>query len=483
MKTLGELLSGLLDTRVIPSVSIAGLTLDSRRLEPGDAFIALAGARQHGMRHALSALDAGAAVVLHDGLERPPAEAHARCVEIPALASRLPELCKRFWDAPESSLDLVAVTGTNGKSSVAWLLAQALGGAMIGTLGIGKPGALLPAHHTTPDLPSLYKALASLRDAGVAKVVLEASSHALDQRRLAGLQFTSVILTNLGRDHLDYHGTQEAYGQAKARLFDEYPSRYQLINVDDAFGRRLAAERQGAPGLVRLGLETAQRPEVLGSIRRATLDGLQMDVNTPEGRVCCSSRLIGRVNAYNILIVCAELVKRGHSVRDIAEIVAGLEPVPGRMNRIEGPAGQRVVIDYAHTPEALENALATLREVTAGQLLCVFGCGGERDQGKRRMMGRVAEALADEVILTDDNPRGEDHMKILREIQAGMARPERVRVIPDRRQAIGYAVAGVGASDCALVAGKGHETTQDLGDRVVAFSDFDAVRSALVEAA
>jgi len=483
MKKLGELLSGMIDTTALSPLSIAGLALDSRRLEPGDAFVALAGTRQHGMRYAQSALDAGAAVVLHDGLELPPAEVRARCIEVPALASRLPELCKRFWEAPEASLDLVAVTGTNGKSSVAWLLAQALGGAMIGTLGVGKPGALLPAHHTTPDLPSLYKALASLRDSGVGKVVVEASSHALDQQRLAGLQFTSVIFTNLGRDHLDYHGTHEAYGRAKARLFTEYASRYQLINLDDVFGRRLAAERQGFPGLLRFGLETAQRPEVLGTIRRATLDGLQMDINTPEGRICCSSRLIGRINAYNILIVSAELVARGYSVRDIAGIVAGLEPVPGRMNRLEGPAGQRVVIDYAHSPDALENALATLREVTPGRLLCVFGCGGERDRGKRPMMGRVAEALADEVILTDDNPRGEDDLKILREIQAGMARPERVRVIPDRREAIGCAVAGVGALDCALVAGKGHETTQDLGERIIAFSDFEAVRSALVEAA
>lgn len=483
MKNLDLILAGLVDGAGIPPVVIAGIGMDSRRLAPGDAFVALKGTLGHGMDHAESALDSGAAVVLHDGSVPVPDAIRARCVEVPGLAAELHTLCIRYWDDPASRLDLTAVTGTNGKSSVAWLLAQALNGGMIGTLGIGRPHALSAARHTTPDLPSLYKALAGLKDDGIGKVVIEASSHALDQRRLAGLGFGSVIFTNLERDHLDYHGTQEAYGQAKARLFTDYPSRHQLINVDDEFGRRLAAALAGSPGLVRFGLETARKPDVLGTIRRATLDGLQMDVNTPEGRVCCGSRLIGRINASNIAIVIAELTVRGYHVRDIAEIVAGLDPVPGRMNRIEGPAGQRVVIDYAHSPDALENALATLRQVTDERLVCVFGCGGQRDRGKRPMMGRIAESLADEVILTNDNPRGEDPMKILREIQSGMARPDRVRVIPDRRQAIGCAVAGAGAADCVLVAGKGHEQTQDFGNRVIAFSDFDAVRSALVEAA
>lgn len=483
MKPLDRILAGLVAAERVPSLTVAGLAMDSRRLAAGDAFVAVGGTRGHGMAHAESALNAGAAVVLHDGAAPVPETIRTRCVEVPGLAAELHAICARYWDDPAASLDLTAVTGTNGKSSVAWLLAQALGGGMIGTLGIGRPSALTAASHTTPDLPSLYKALAGLRDDRVGKVVIEASSHALDQRRLAGLRFCSVIFTNLERDHLDYHGTLEAYGRAKTRLFTDYPSRYQLINVDDEFGRRLADQLNDSPGLVRYGLETARRPDVLGTIRRATLEGLQMDVNTPEGRVCCASRLIGRINASNIAIVIAELTVRGYNVRDIAGIVAELDPVPGRMNRIDGPAGQRVVIDYAHSPDALENALAALRQVTEENLVCVFGCGGERDRGKRPMMGRIAESLADEVILTNDNPRGEDPLKILREIQAGMARPDRVRVIPDRRQAIGCAVAGAGTGDCVLVAGKGHEQTQDLGDSVIAFSDFDAVRSALVEAA
>jgi len=483
MKTLDRILEGLAAPRQIPALTVAGLVVDSRRTMPGDAFVALQGGQAHGIAHAASALDAGAAVVLHDGCAPVPADIQARCVELPDLASRLHTLCERFWDDPVSALDLTAVTGTNGKSSVAWLLAGALDGAMIGTLGIGRPAALSVASHTTPDLPSLYKALADLRDSGCSKVVIEASSHALDQRRLAGLRFGSVIFTNLERDHLDYHGTQEAYGRAKARLFTDYASRHQLINIDDEFGRRLAAALSDSPGLVRYGLEKSNGPEVLGTIRTATLEGLQLDVNTPEGRVCCRSGLIGRINASNIVIVVAELVTRGYNMPDIIEIVSGLHPVPGRMNRIDGPGGQRVVIDYAHSPDALANALGALREMSPERLVCVFGCGGERDRGKRPMMGRIAESLADEVILTNDNPRGEDPVKILREIQAGMARPDRARVIPDRRQAIGCAVAVAASSDCVLVAGKGHEQTQDLGDRVIAFSDFDAVRNALGEAA
>lgn len=483
MKRLHDLLAGLVDDNRIPSATIGGLGMDSRRLVPGDAFVAVAGTQGHGMQYAERALAAGAAVVLHDGRAAVPDAIARRCVEVPGLESVLHRLCERYWDDPVSALDLVAVTGTNGKSSVAWLLAQALDGGMIGTLGVGRPGNLAAASHTTPDTPSLYKSLSALRGMGAGKVVIEASSHALDQNRLAGLRFASVIFTNLARDHLDYHGSLDAYGRAKARLFTDYQSRRQLINADDEFGSRLAVELENSPGLIRYGLTTSNRPDVLGTIRRATLDGLQLDVNTPEGRVCCCSKLIGRINASNVTIVVAELVARGYNVRDIPGIVSGLDPVPGRMNRIDGPAGQRVVIDYAHSPDALESALVALRQLTEDRLICVFGCGGERDRGKRPLMGRIAESLADEVILTNDNPRREDQVKILREIQAGMARPDRVRVIPDRRQAIGCAVAGAGVSDCVLVAGKGHEQTQDMGNRVIAFSDFDAVRSALVEAA
>jgi UDP-N-acetylmuramoyl-L-alanyl-D-glutamate--2,6-diaminopimelate ligase len=482
VKRLDALLEGL-DVRDETPATVGGLTMDSRRVVIGDAFVALAGRRTHGMAFAWDALAAGASAVLHDGRAEVPADLAAHCVEVPGLAEHLPGIAARFWDDPAAALDLVAVTGTNGKTSVAWLLAQALDGAMIGTLGVGAPGAHEAGTLTTPDVLSLYAALASLRDGGFSRVVLEASSHALDQDRLAGLAFTTAVFTNLGRDHLDYHGSMDAYGEAKARLFRDHASRRQLINADDEFGRRLAAELGESPGLIRYGLEREYRPDVLGAVRTASLDDLQLDVNTPEGRVCCRCDLVGRSNAWNVTIVVAELIARGHAPSDVVEIVRGLTPVPGRMNRIEGPAGQRVVIDYAHTPDALAGALAALRELVPGRLVCVFGCGGQRDRGKRAQMGRIAESLADEVVLTNDNPRFEDPLRILRDIQTGMARPERAVVIPDRRQAIERAVSAASAGDCVLVAGKGHETDQDFGSRRIRFSDYEAVQSALTEAA
>jgi len=482
VKALRGVLEGLA-TGPVPAVTVAGLCLDSRRVEPGDAFIALAGTAGHGMAYAADALAAGAAAVIDDGLEPPPAGVAERCATVPELPTKLAEIARRFWDDPAAALEIDAVTGTNGKSSVAWLTAQALGGGMIGTLGVGAPGSLAPGAHTTPDAPDLYRALARLRDTGFRRVVLEASSHALDQGRLAGLNFRTAMFTNLARDHLDYHGSMEAYGRAKARLFEDFDSRHQIVNADDPFGRGLAARLTGRAGLIRYGLQPSRNPEVLGVVRSVTLDGIQIDINTPIGRVCCGSRLIGWVNAYNIVVVVANLVARGFGVGDIAGAVAGLTPVPGRMNRIDGPAGQRVVIDYAHTPDALAGALAALRELVPGRLVCVFGCGGERDRGKRPIMGRAAEAVADELVLTNDNPRGEDPLRILREIQQGMARPDRARVVPDRAEAISVAVAGAGPRDCVLVAGKGHERTQDFGTYVADFSDFDAVRSALTEAA
>jgi len=479
---LAELLAGLPVHGTVPPVTVAGLGLDSRRIDAGDAFVALPGQRAHGLEFAADALARGACAVLHEATDSPPAALAGRSVGIEGLEGRLPELARRIWDDPAAALDLVAVTGTNGKSSVAWLLAQALDGALIGTLGIGRPGALTPASHTTPDLPGMYRALAGLRDAGVGCVALEASSHALDQRRLAGLAFSAAVFTMLGRDHLDYHGSLEAYGEAKARLFTDYPAGRHWINIDDLFGRRLL-DRARADRVIGYRLDGACPAGLRGHLRRADLDGLELDVGFGDTTLTVTSSLIGAVNARNLLVVAGELLARGHDVEAVVARIAALEPVPGRMNRVDGPAGRRAVIDYAHTPDALENALLALRALTPGRLICVFGCGGERDRGKRPRMGRIAEALADRVFITNDNPRSEQPRAIVRDIQAGMERPERARVVIERGEAIALAVTQSGAGDCVLVAGKGHETTQDLGDRVIEFCDEQAVRSALGEAA
>ncbi|MDT8438236.1 MAG: UDP-N-acetylmuramoyl-L-alanyl-D-glutamate--2,6-diaminopimelate ligase [Wenzhouxiangellaceae bacterium] len=478
---LRALLAGWLN-EVPADLEVDGLCLDSRRVQRGDAFVALAGAREHGLAHARAAIASGAVVVLHDGRAAVPSDLAVPALEVPGLAANLPELCRRMWDDPAAGLALVAVTGTNGKTSIAWLLAQALDGAMIGTLGVGRPGALGAATHTTPDLPELYRALAELRDAGVREVILEASSHALDQGRLAGLAFESTIFTNLGRDHLDYHRTRSAYGDAKVRLFTDYRSARKLINIDDPFGQDLAGRPEIAADCIGYAFDNPAA-QVRARSLATTADGLELTLATPAGALTLSSRLIGRVNAWNLLVLAAELGARGFSRDDISRRVAALEPVPGRLQLISGPAGQRVFVDYAHTPDALKAALGSLRELTEQRLICVFGCGGDRDRGKRPRMGRIAEALADQVVLTSDNPRSEEPLRILREIQSGMARPERARVLPERAEAIALAVAGARPGDCVLIAGKGHETTQDLGDRVVEFSDFEAARRALEVAA
>lgn len=491
MKSLPEILEGFATPANVPAIDVSGLGLDSRRIVAGDAFVALPGRIRDGMEFAAQALANGAAVVLHPEGTQPPAGIAERCVAVPQLVERLDELARRVWDDPAADLDLIAVTGTNGKTSVAWMLARALGGAMIGTLGVGRPGTLGPASHTTPDLPGLYRALAALRDRGERIVTLEASSHALDQRRLAGLSFSTAVFTNLGHDHLDYHQSIEAYGNAKTRLFTDYSCGTCLINRDDPFGARLIECLGEFPDesrhVVTYGLEPGHAPDsapdFLATVKRSSLDGMELDIAMPRERIEVRSPLIGRINAGNLAIVAAVMSGRGHGARAIGDMLETLVAVPGRMNRIDGPGGQRIIIDYAHTPDALANALATLREVTPGRLICVFGCGGERDREKRPRMGKVAESLANINILTDDNPRGEDSMRILREIQSGMTRPDRCRVIADRERAIIEAVMLAEPGDCVLVAGKGHETTQESAGRVVPFSDFEVVRRALAEAA
>jgi len=476
---LKQLLSGLVPEERIPDLAVGGLGLDSRQLRRGEAFVALAGGQVHGMAFLKQAAAAGAAVVLHDGRTEVPADSPVPAVEIPDLERRLSMLAQRMWGDPSTDMDLVAVTGTNGKTSVSWLLAQALGGAMIGTLGIGRPGSHRKGDMTTPDLLSLYRELATLRDAGTRTVVMEASSHALDQGRLAGLEFTSVIFTSLGHDHLDYHPDLEAYGQAKARLFFDFPSTRQLINLDDHFGQTLAADL-GRSGDC-LGYSLAGHPDARVRAESVVLTptGLGADLLIDECRLTVRSRLLGRVNVWNLLIVAAELAARGTSEAEIANTIGTLEPVPGRMQPVRDGDGRLAVIDYAHTPDALGNALESLRELTPRDLWCVFGCGGDRDRAKRPRMGRIAESLADRVVLTDDNPRHEDGATIIRAIQAGMRRPERCLVVRDRGQAIIRALADSVAGDVVLIAGKGHENEQVVGDERRPFNDADFARRAL----
>ena len=479
--TLGDLLaawvSDLDDT--MASRLVSDLSLHSAMIAPGTVFVAVAGQQGHGLDHAEQALANGASIILHDGcgdFERiQPLSQRAALIEVPHLRDRLPQLAARMWPGLDQ-LDVLAVTGTNGKTSLAWLLAQALDGGMIGTLGVGRPGQQQRSTHTTPDVLSVYRHLAALHRQGISPVVLEASSHALHQERLAGLHWSSAIFTNLGHDHLDYHGSRDQYAAAKQRLFTEFSSQRQLINGDDLFGQALirSLKDQGQTPLS-YGLSADVDAQV--TVIASTPTGLELALRIGSLTMMVSSRLIGEANAYNVLVVALELLQRGFAEDEIVHRLERLRPVPGRMQAlIDAPSADQVgpaqvIIDYAHDADALHSALVACRALTRGQLWCVFGCGGDRDRSKRPRMGRVAESLADQVILTDDNPRHEDGLSIIRDIQSGMHHPERARVERDRAQAIAMALHDASGEDVVLVAGKGHESEQIVGDQRLPFSD------------
>ncbi|TCJ18720.1 UDP-N-acetylmuramoyl-L-alanyl-D-glutamate--2,6-diaminopimelate ligase [Parasulfuritortus cantonensis] len=462
----------------------AGLTADSRKVRPGDVFLAMPGAVHDGRAHIPAALAAGAAGIVWEAEGYAwPAQYEVANWPVAGLAGIAAGLAGEWWQRPSETLWMVGITGTNGKTSCSHWLADCLGRlgrrtAVIGTLGNGFPDALAGASHTTPDAVSLQGLLAGYRDAGAAGVAMEVSSHALDQGRVAGVAFDVAVLTNLSRDHLDYHGDMASYAHAKARLFDWPGLGWAVLNQEDELGRRLYADLAGRP-VERLGYGFGAG-EVRGSDLRLSADGLAMNVATPWGGGELRAALMGRFNADNLLACLAALLASGVDLEAALAVLGQVRPAPGRMQRVAGPAGTpTLVVDYAHTPDALEKALATLRPLTAGRLLCVFGCGGGRDRGKRPLMGEVAARLADLAIVTSDNPRNEDPAAIVAEIRAGMSGAERVE--PDRGQAIAEAIALAGPDDVVLVAGKGHEDYQEVQGERRPFSDVAVAQQLLEE--
>ncbi len=480
-KSLRDLLAGIA-TVADGDIVVRGLALDSRRVRAGDAFIALQGATRHGIEFAPQALAQGAAVVLAERTERIAADpGHA--IWIDDLRAQVGEIAARFFDRPSAALRVIGVTGTNGKTSIVQLLAAALEhlgarAATIGTLGAGLAGALAPGERTTPDAIAVHGLLAEFRDAGATHVAMEVSSHALDQGRVNAVDFAVAVFTNLTRDHLDYHGTMAAYGAAKAKLFAWPGLAAAVINADDAFGRELA--RTLPRGVQRLRYAIADGDAELRASEVRTGDaGLAFRLHTPWGEGAVASALLGQFNVYNLLAVAGALGALGYTFAQIRDALARLRPVAGRMQRLGGADAPLVVIDYAHTPDALEQALTSLRAHCRGRLTCVFGCGGERDRGKRPLMGAIAERLADRVIVTDDNPRGEDGDAIVAEILAGLARRERALVERDRAAAIAAAVGAARAGDVVLIAGKGHEPYQEIAGIRHPFDDAAIARRAL----
>ena len=487
-------LSRLLEGLAVPprDLEIAGLTLDSRESRPGSLFLACRGRRTHGLLHAADAVGRGAVAVLWDPDEAPPTEPlppQVVALAVPGLGARVGELADRYYDAPSAALRVAAVTGTNGKTTCAYLLAQAAGAAgtrcaYLGTIGFGWPGALHDAGLTTPDAVAVHRRLAEARGAGAAAMSMEVSSHALDQQRVAAVRFDTAVFTNLTRDHLDYHGTLEAYAEAKARLFATPGLRHAVLNAADPFGLELARRVEGR-AQVTLYSATAS-PQgladgdwIFATELRATAAGLALQVASNRGGGTLRSRLVGRFNADNLLAALGVLLGWGVPFVRALALLGECAAPPGRMETFGGGPQPLAIVDYAHSPDALAKALEAARAHTNGRLFCVFGCGGERDPGKRPQMGAIAEAAADVVIVTDDNPRREDARAIVEQILAGLRDPGSAEVIQDRATAIHHALATAERGDVVLIAGKGHEDYQQVGAERRPFSDRAVVLDAL----
>jgi UDP-N-acetylmuramoyl-L-alanyl-D-glutamate--2,6-diaminopimelate ligase len=489
-RRLSDLLTGIAAPTAAAGIVVSGLSMDSRQVRRGDAFIALRGSLAHGITFAPAALASGASVVLAEapapvafepGIGK---ENRAPVMWIDGLRDQVGEIAARFFGRPSAALHMIGVTGTNGKTSIVQLLASALESlgaraATIGTLGAGLAGAMAAGERTTPDAISVQALLAGFRDAGATHAAMEVSSHALDQGRVNAVAFEVAVFTNLTRDHLDYHGTMAAYGAAKAKLFTWPGLRSAVINADEGFGRELAADLRADVRGLRYGIDTADA-DVRAHAVRSSGAGLEFMLRTPWGDGAIASSLLGRFNIYNLLAVAGCLGALGYTFAQIKKALTQLKPVVGRMNRLGGGATTPlVVIDYAHTPDALEQALTSLRAHCVGRLVCVFGCGGERDQGKRPQMGAIAERLADRIIVTDDNPRGENGDAIVAQIVAGLTQPQRATIKRDRAAAIAQALCEARAGDIVLVAGKGHEPYQEIAGSKLAFDDLDVARRVL----
>lgn len=491
--TLRSLLRDMQGVNVRRDVAVSGLALDSRKVQAGDLFLAVAGTLTHGLQHARQALALGAVAVAWEPVAGKTELAEVAAllpvpvVEVPDLSQQTGIIAERIYGHPSRGLLMIGVTGTDGKTSCSHFIAQALDTSdrrcgVIGTLGYGLFSELSSATHTTPDALTVQQTLAAMQAKGARCVVAEVSSHAMDQGRVQGVDFDIAVLTNLSRDHLDYHGNVEAYAEAKRKLFHTPGLRYAIINGDDNFGAALldAIPPGVAPVAYRLENEPFRTrfpaQWVIGRNLEFDAGGMRMDVFTPWGSGPLRCGLLGRFNASNLLAALATLCVAGLPFEEALQRLARTRTVPGRMERFDlGSEHPLVVVDYAHTAGALEAVLKSLRVHCSGKIWCVFGAGGDRDQGKRSLMGAVAERYADAVVLTNDNPRTEDPQQIIDDICAGLKQPGAAHVETDRGDAIAYALQAAGPGDVVLIAGKGHETVQIIGNRTLPFSDRERV--------
>jgi UDP-N-acetylmuramoyl-L-alanyl-D-glutamate--2,6-diaminopimelate ligase len=494
--TLEELSALGIGGRIVGSgsVLVTGVQHDSRRAEQGDLFVAISGAQHDGSRFIRDAMDHGAVAVMTETR----VEHDVPQLIVESARRSLPIAAEAVYGSPTSSLRTVGITGTNGKTTTAYLVKSAIEGcdekvALVGTTGVVIGDTELPSLHTTPEGDDISRFGRDALREGATHLVLEVSSHGLDLRRVDALDFDVAAFTNLSRDHLDYHGTLEAYGEAKARLFTELGPRYSVIHIDDRFGAALA---ERVPGDV---IRCSRRADVAAEVRMTswttTRDGIEATIETPSGAVYVRSPLLGEHNLENLLVALGCVHALGLDVRRAAAALMTAGGSPGRLERVAHPGDVAVLVDYAHTPDALSRVLATMRQVTPGRLIAVFGAGGDRDRGKRPEMGRAGVEHADLCILTSDNPRTEDPTAILSEVEAGakaagapaLAQSDLVEArrgycpIVDRTSAIRAAIVAAQSGDTVLLAGKGHETYQVIGTERTHFDDREVARAAIAD--
>jgi UDP-N-acetylmuramoyl-L-alanyl-D-glutamate--2,6-diaminopimelate ligase len=489
-KPLDELLVGLV--KVDASIDVTGVAIDSRKVNSGDLFMAYRGTDVNGVDYINDAIKAGAvAIAVNENEEIDLESISVPIIEVPNLRKQAGIIISRFYNEPSKEIQVIGVTGTNGKTTVSYMIAHALNflskeSAVIGTIGIGKFGKVESAVTTTPDPVKLHSLFSNWRDE-VDTVVMEVSSHALDQGRVSGTDFNTAIFTNLSRDHLDYHGTLDDYADAKYQLFESSGLENAIINIDDSYGDKLI-------GLLPTGLNVFAYSTKTNKVEKNREDisfifcekiktdhlRTEITIQSPWGTVTILTNLLGEFNVENILAAFTALCVSGFNVQQVADALSKFTGVPGRMeyfsSQINSNTKPLIVVDYAHTPDALEKALTTLRSYCQGRLYCVFGCGGDRDSGKRSQMGSISESLSDYVILTNDNPRTEPEEEIIENILEGIKEKSKVTIKYDRSDAIINTFLCANKDDVILIAGKGHETTQQIGTTLSPFSDRELAR-------
>ncbi len=469
------------------SILVRGLSVDSRSIQAGDLFFALKGLEQHGLKYSSQATKRGAVAIAWESDEEintPDLPETIPCIELPDLHSKLGLISQRFYGDVSQHMYVVGVTGTDGKTSITQFIAQALQHlnvpcGVIGTLGYGIYPSYRAASHTTPDAIQVHGLLYEYYSDDVTHAVIEASSHGLVQGRLNGVGFDTAVFTNLGRDHMDYHASVKEYGKAKKLLFQNENLQHAVINIDDAFGKKLANEFSEKLNVI--SYSTSSDAEQLNAYIKAknieySMGETHFDIESSWGSAHINTKLIGSFNVSNLLAVLGSLLAHDIEFNRAVDAIKNVKTVSGRMEFIDNAQSTKqnapaVVIDYAHTPQALENVLKVLRAQCIGKLHCVFGCGGDRDQGKRKLMGQVVECFANKAILTDDNPRFEDPAAITSQVEKGFSASYSYELIHDRQSAIKYAIENANSQDIVLIAGKGHEAIQIIRDKKVPFDD------------